>query len=403
MNKKISSKLEASKKSRGITSFMAMDVAEHAKELQRAGRSIIRFELGEPDFDTPKVVGDAGIRAIQEGKTKYTPSLGTMELREEICRFHKKQYGVTVEAERVVVANGSSAALFLTFAALLNKGDEVIMGDPHYACYPNYVLFLDGVPVFVPLFEKEGFTLTAAKIKKALTKRTKAVLINSPGNPTGVVLPEVELRRIAKLGITIVSDEVYHGLSYVGRDRSILEFTDNAFVIGGFSKRFAMTGWRIGYVIAPREYIRAIQKVQQNFQISPGAISQEAALAALRHGLKDAERMRKEYAKRRTVMVEGLRMIGFPVKAEPQGAFYVLTSCAFLDSDSKRLAFRILDEAGVAVTPGVDFGHLGEGHLRFSYATGVNDIREGLRRLQEFINKQRVFGKSALALSRRKG
>lgn len=378
---------EASKKSRHITSFMAMDVAEHAKELQRAGRSIIRFELGEPDFDTPKVVADAGIRAIQEGKTRYTPSLGTMELRGEICRFHKKQYGVTVETERVVVANGSSAALFLTFAALLNKGDEVIMGDPHYACYPNYVSFLDGKPVFVPLFEKEGFKLTAVKIKKALTKKTKAALINSPGNPTGVVLPPAELRRIAKLGVTIVSDEVYHGLSYVGRDRSILEFTDNAFVIGGFSKRWAMTGWRIGYVIAPPEYIRAIQKVQQNFQISPGAISQEAALAALRHGLKDAEKMRKEYAKRRTVMVEGLRAIGFPVKAEPQGAFYVLTSCAFLDGDSKRLAFRILDEAGVAVTPGADFGRLGEGHLRFSYATAVKDIREGLRRLGAFIKK----------------
>ena len=403
MKKKGSSRPEASRKSRGITSFMAMDVAEHAKELQRAGRSIIRFELGEPDFETPKVVADAGIQAIQEGKTKYTPSLGTTELREEICRFHKKQYGVTVETERVVVANGSSAALFLTFAALLNKGDEVIMGDPHYACYPNYVSFLDGKPVFVPLFEKEGFTLTAAKIKKALTKKTKAALINSPGNPTGVVLPPEELRRIAKLGVTIVSDEVYHGLSYVGRDRSILEFTDNAFVIGGFSKRFAMTGWRIGYVIAPREYIRAIQKVQQNFQISPGAISQEAGLAALRYGSKDAERMRKEYAKRRTVMVEGLRKIGFPVKAEPQGAFYVLTSCAFLDNDSKRLAFRILDEAGVAVTPGADFGRMGEGHLRFSYATGVKDIREGLRRLGAFVKKTTLGEKSVLAFPPRKG
>ncbi len=364
-----------------------MDVAEHAKELQRRGRIVIRFELGEPDFATPAVVGEAGIRAIREGKTKYTPSLGTTELREEICRFHKKQYGVSVDVERVVVANGSSAALFLTFAALLNKGDEVIMGDPHYACYPNYVSFLDGKPVFVPLYEKDGFALTAAKIRRRITRNTKAVLINSPGNPTGVVLPPAELKRIAALGVTVVADEVYHGLSYVGRDHTMLEYTGNAFVIGGFSKRWAMTGWRIGYVIAPPEYIRAIQKVQQNFQISPGAISQEAAIAALKYGVKASERMRKEYAKRRTVMVEGLRKIGFPVKANPQGAFYVLTSCAWLDRDSKRLAFRILDEAGVAVTPGADFGALGEGHLRFSYATSIKDIREGLKRLAAFIKK----------------
>lgn len=379
---------QASRKSRAITPFMAMDVSERAKQLALGGRNIIRFELGEPDFDSPKAVGRAGIRAIEQGKTKYTPSLGTMELRDEIRRFYRKEYGLRLAVDRVVVANGSSAALFLAFASLLNKGDEVIMGDPHYACYPNYVSFLDGKPVFVPLLEEEGFHLTAAKIKKAVTRRTKAALINSPSNPTGAVTPPAELKRIARLGITVVSDEVYHGLSYGARARSILEYTSNAFVIGGFSKRFAMTGWRIGYVIAPEEYVRPIQKVQQNFQISPGSVSQEAALAALRFGLKDAERMRREYAKRRVAMVEGLRKIGFSVKAEPEGAFYVFTSCAFLDADSKRLAFRILEEAGVAVTPGVDFGARGEGHLRFSYATSPRDIREGLLRLKAFIQKR---------------
>jgi len=379
--------MEVSKKSKAVTPFMAMDTLERAKALERAGKRIIHFELGEPGFETPKVIAAAGIKAIQDGKTKYTHSLGTMELREEICRHYKKAYRVTVEPERVIVTNGSSAALFLAFASLLDKGDEVIMGDPHYACYPNYVAFLDGVPVFVPLSEGEGFRMSPQKTRAAITKKTRGILINSPCNPTGAVLGAADLKKIAALGVTVVSDEVYHGLSYGARARSILEFTDNAFVIDGFSKRYAMTGWRIGYAIAPREYMRPLQKLQQNFQISPGAISQEAALAALRKGGEPAEKMRREYEKRRETMVAGLKEIGFVIKAEPQGAFYVFTSCEFLDGDSQRLSLRILEEAGVAVTPGVDFGKAGEGYLRFSYTATVADIREGLKRLGEFVRR----------------
>ncbi|MBI5178884.1 MAG: pyridoxal phosphate-dependent aminotransferase [Nitrospinae bacterium] len=379
--------MEASKKSEAVTSFLAMDVLERATEMEKSGKRIIHFELGEPGFPTPRVIADAGVKAIRGGKTKYTHSLGTMELREEIARHYKKEYGVAVEPERVIVTNGSSSALFLAFAALLDAGDEVIMGDPHYSCYPNYVTFLDGVPVFVPLRESERYQLLAQHILPAMTKRTKAIVINSPANPTGAVLEPEVLRQIAGMGITVVSDEVYHGLSYGVKARSILEFTGNAFVIGGFSKRYAMTGWRIGYGIAPKEYMRPMQKLQQNFQISPGAISQEAALVALRKGAKDAERMKKEYAKRRKLMVDGLRKAGFKVADAPQGAFYVFASCAFLEVDSLKLAHRLLDEAGVAVTPGVDFGKNGEGYLRFSYSAGEKEIKEGLKRLAKFVKK----------------
>jgi len=379
--------MEASKKSEAVTSFLAMDVLERAKEMESAGKRIIHFELGEPGFDTPRVIAEAGIKAIRDGKTKYTHSLGTPELREEICAYFKKECRVTVEPERVIVTNGSSAALFLAFAALLDAGDEVILGDPHYACYPNYISFLDGVPVFVPVREAEGFQLLPRNILKAVSHRTKAVLINSPANPTGAVLQPDVLAEIAAMGFAVISDEVYHGLSYGARARSILEHTDHAFVVGGFSKRYAMTGWRIGYAIAPKDYMRPMQKLQQNFQISPGAISQEAALVALRKGGKDAERMKKEYAKRRKLMVDGLRRIGFKIPFAPQGAFYVFASCSFLEVDSLKLAHRLLDEAGVAVTPGIDFGKGGEGYLRFSYAAEEKEIKEGLKRLGAFVKR----------------
>ncbi len=382
-----------SHKSQNITSFIVMDILEAAKKLEAKGRDVVHFEVGEPDFETPRVAREAGIKAIREGKTRYTHSQGTIELREAICDHYKKEYRVKVEPERVIVTNGSSAALFIAFAALLNSGDEVVMANPHYACYPNYVNFLGGKPVYVMLSEKEGFQLPVARVKRKITKRTKAVLINSPSNPTGVVLKSDVMKKIAALGETfgkiIVSDEIYHGLTYGIKARSILEYTDDAMVVNGFSKRFAMTGWRVGYVIAPQKLVRPMQKVQQNFHISAAHMAQEAALAALTKGKKDAERMRKEFDKRRKVMLEGLRKIGFKVKAAPHGAFYFLVSCAFLDKNSLRLAMRILEEANVAVTPGVDFGSGGEGFLRFTYATSLPRIREGLKRLGKFIEKEK--------------
>ncbi len=385
MNKK---PLTASKKSTQITSFKVMDILEHAKTLEEKGKEIIHFEVGEPEFKTPLAASTAGINAIKNGFTKYTHSMGVLELRKEICRKYKKRYGVKVEPEQIIVSNGSSAALFLTFAALLNRGDQVILGTPHYSCYPNYITFLDGKPVLVKLYEKESFQLIPENVKKKINAKTKAILINSPSNPTGTVLKPDSIKKISKLGPVIISDEIYHGLSY-GKERSysLLEFTNKGFVLGGFSKLYAMTGWRIGYVIAPKEFIRPMQKIQQSFQISPNSIAQQAAIAALKIPEKELGKVRAIYAERRKLMLDGLRQIGFKIPSEPAGAFYVFASCRFLDSDSYRLAFKILNDAKVAVTPGIDFGKAGEGFLRFSYTTSPEKIEKGLKRLERFVVK----------------
>lgn len=377
--------MKASKRSTEITSFKVMDILEHAKELEAKGRNIIHFEVGEPDFNTPRAIRAAGKKAISNGFTKYTHSLGILELRTEICRYYKREYGVKVDPEQIIVSNGSSAGLFLAFAAIIEPGDRVILGTPHYSCYPNYITFLGGKPSFVRLREKEGFQLSPENVRKKITPRTIAILINSPSNPTGTVLKPEIIKEIAGLGKLVVSDEIYHGLSYGAETPSILEFSRNAFVLGGFSKKYAMTGWRIGYVIGPKEFIRPMQKVQQNFQISASSIAQQAAVAALKSSNSDIKRMKKEFEKRRILMVKGLREIGFEITHEPAGAFYVFTSCRFLSDDSYSLAFRILDEIGVGVTPGIDFGKAGEGYLRFSYTTTPKNIREGIRRLGDFI------------------
>lgn len=379
--------MKPSKKSTDISSFLVMDIMEMAAEMSREGRDVINFSVGEPDFNTPRVIREAGIRAIRQGKTKYTHSLGTPELREAICDHYKKEYKVKIEPGRVMVCNGSSAALFTVFASLLDPGDEVVLGNPYYSCYPNYITFLSGVPVYVALSADDGFRFSPETVRKKLSHKTKAILVNSPANPTGAVMTPAMLKEIAGMGHTVISDEIYHGLTYGRKAHSILEFTENAFVLGGFSKRYAMTGWRVGYAVAPKEFIRPMQKLQQNFQISPNAITQEAAIAALKFGKADAEKMKKELHKRRDVMVKGLRSIGFEVKALPEGAFYVFVPCSSIDSDSYRLAVSILRETGVAVTPGVDFGSGGERHLRFSYAASPGRIREGIRRLGRFLGK----------------
>lgn len=370
-----------------ISSFLVMEIMEMAAEMAREGKDIINFSVGEPDFKTPRVIREAGIRAIRQGKTKYTHSLGTPELREAICGHYKKEYKIKIEPDRVIVCNGSSAALFMVFASLLNRGDEVILGNPYYSCYPNYIKFLSGVPVYVPLSADNGFRLAPDGVRKKLSRKTKAILVNSPANPTGAVMTPAMLEEIAGMGHAVISDEIYHGITYGKKARSILEFTENAFVLGGFSKRYAMTGWRIGYAVAPKEFIRPMQKLQQSFQISPSAITQEAAIAALKFGKADAEKMKNEFHKRRDVMIKGLRSIGFKVKTLPEGAFYVFVPCSFIDTDSYRLAVSILQETGVAVTPGIDFGSGGEQHLRFSYATSPGRIREGIRRLGRFFGK----------------
>jgi (5-formylfuran-3-yl)methyl phosphate transaminase len=377
-----------SKRTEEMTSFIVMDVLEKACELECRGIDIVHLEVGEPDFDTPACVKEACCRAIRDGFTHYTHSLGLLELREAICRYYHEKYNVTVDPGQVVVTSGSSPAIFMLFAALLEAGDQVILSDPHYACYPNFVNFVQGRVVTVPVFEEDGFQYRPEAIAERLTHRTQAILINSPSNPTGNLLSADRMQAIADMGPYVVSDEIYHGLVYEGKEHSILEFTDRAFVINGFSKLFAMTGMRLGYVIVPKAFVRAIQKVHQNFFISANAAVQKAGITALEQAAQDVARMKEIYDERRRFMIRRLRELGFGIAVEPTGAFYIFVNASHLGRDSFKLAFDILEKACVGVTPGIDFGDHGEGYLRFSYANSLENIAKGLDRLEGYIQKR---------------
>ncbi len=377
-----------SRKAEALDPFIAMDVMERAHRMEAEGADIVHLEVGEPGFDTPACVVDAGIAALREGRTHYTDSLGIPPLREAVAAETKARTGVDLDPARVVIASGSSPAMLLLFAAILDPGDEVILPDPHYACYPNFIRFFDGVPVPVRTEEREGFQLDPDAVRARITPRTRAILINSPANPTGTVLSAERLRALAALGLPIISDEVYHGLVYEGEARSALEFTENALIVDGFSKLYAMTGWRLGYLIVPTDTLRTIQKLQQNFFISPNSFVQWGGVAALREAGPDVARMRGTYARRRPLLIEGLRRLGFGIAVPPTGAFYVFANARHLDPDSNRLAFELLEKARVGVTPGVDFGEGGEGYLRFSYAASEERIQEGLARLEAYLARR---------------
>jgi len=373
------------KRAKEIPPFIVMDVLEKAHELEREGRDIIHLQIGEPDFTTPKCICDAAREAIERGETHYTHSLGLIELREAICESFYDKYAVTIDPDRILVTSGTSPALFMIFSALLETGDEIIMSDPHYPCYPNFAEFLGARPVPIKVEEEDAFQLRPGEIRKKIGPKTQAILINSPSNPTGNLLSKERMEEIAGLGPLVVSDEIYHGLVYGEKEHSILEFTDNAFVLNGFSKLYAMTGWRLGYLIAPPAFVRPLQKIQQNFFISAGSISQWAGIAALTRADADVEQMKAIYDERRRYMIKRIREIGFGLAVEPAGAFYMLANAKHLAESSYDLAFEILEKGGVGVSPGIDFGKGAEGFLRFSYANSLENIKEGLDRIEQFL------------------
>ncbi len=375
-----------SQRAMDLPPFIVMDVMERSAELEMQGCNIIHLEVGEPDFDTPPRIIEAAERAMRDGETRYTHSMGLLPLREAICRHYHRHYGVKLTPDRVAVTMGSSPAFLLVLGALLNPGDEVILSDPHYSCYPNYVKFLGGKSVFVNVHEEDGFQYRPENL--LINPSTRAVIINSPANPTGNLLSSERMAHIANLGPMIVSDEIYHGLVYEGREHSILEFTDRAFVINGFSKAYAMTGWRLGYIIMPEEFKRPLQKMLQNFFISPNAFVQRAAISALDGCEAEVKRMRNIYDQRRKLMIQRLKEMGFGITVEPTGAFYVLANARRFSYDSYQLAFDILKNAHVGVTPGIDFGQNAEGYLRFSYANSFENIKEGMDRIQAYLQKR---------------
>jgi (5-formylfuran-3-yl)methyl phosphate transaminase len=378
-----------SRRLQDMTSFIVMDVLERAQEMERAGESVIHLEVGEPDFQTPEAIKNSAIAALTEGDTRYTHSLGVPKLRESICKYYSDTYGVhNIEPDQVIVTSGTSPAFLVGMSTILECGDEIILSNPHYACHPNFVRFLEAIPKMVPVYEEDGFQYRAEAIRAALTPKTKAILINSPANPTGNLLATDRMAEIADMGRLILSDEIYHGLVYEGRAHSILEFTDNCIVFNGFSKLFAMTGWRLGYLIVPKYMIRPIQKMVQNFFISANSVVQAAGYTALTDpSVKlDVQTMLERYNRRRQFIIPRLREIGFRITVEPTGAFYVLANARQFTNDSYSFAFEILEHAKVGVTPGVDFGSNAEGYIRFSYANSLDNIKEGLNRIERYLS-----------------
>jgi (5-formylfuran-3-yl)methyl phosphate transaminase len=373
------------KRAQEIEPFVVMEVMERAQQLEARGEHLIHLEVGEPDFATPPCIQEAMAKALKDGMTGYTHSLGILPLREAIAEHYHAKYGVDVSPDRIVVTAGTSPAMWMVFAALLEPGDEVIVSDPHYACYPNFIRFCGGQMACVDVAEEDGFQFRPEAVRARMTSRTKAILINSPANPTGTLLSRERMAALAAMGPLVLSDEIYHGLVYEGREHSILEFTDHAVVFNGFSKAFAMTGWRLGYIIVPPELIRPLQKMHQNFFISANAFVQAAGVAALREALPDSERMRRSYDERRRFIVPGLRKLGFGVATEPNGAFYVFANAKHFSTDSYRFAFELLERAKVCVSPGVAFGKNGEGYLRFSYASALDSLAEALERLKSYL------------------
>lgn len=372
-----------------MTSFIVMDVLERAVELEHEGINVIHMEVGEPDFEPSKCVEDAVIRSFAEKKTHYTHSLGTIELRTAIADFYNKEYGVRISPDQIVITSGSSPAILMVMTLLAKQNGNVIISNPGYACYKNFALAANLNPVFVNVKAEEGFLYPIEDVKKACNANTCAIMVNSPMNPTGTLVTDKMYKELASLDIPIISDEIYHGLVYNGRAHSVLEFTDNAFVINGFSKKYAMTGLRMGYIIAPKEYMHALQIMQQNLFICAPSGAQEGALAALTNKEAEADVLTRKqiYNERRMYLIQELRNMGFVIETEPQGAFYIFANAKKFTNDSFKFAFDVLENAHVGITPGVDFGTNGEGYIRLSYANSLDNIKEGCRRLKEYLEK----------------
>lgn len=375
-----------SERARRVTSFLVMELLDQAKLMVERGEDVIRLEAGEPDLPTPPQVVAAAQRALAEGLTGYTPSPGTTELRGAICEWYRDRYAVEVDPDRVVVTSGSSPALFLALAAVVERGDEVLVADPGYPGYANAVKFLEAECARFALLESEGFVYSAERIRELVTGRTKAIMVNSPANPTGARVPSEGLEQLCSLGPWVISDEIYHEICYEpDRCHTALEYTDRAFVLNGFSKRYAMPGWRLGWAIIPPECVRAVRNMNQNLFLGASSIAQAAGVVALRETDEEVAARREEYRKRRDLLVRRLREIGFGVPASPPGAFYVFANAKRFCQDSVAFATELLEETGVSVTPGVDFGPGSEGYLRLSYTAGTGRIEEAMDRIGRYL------------------
>lgn len=376
-----------------IRPFYVMELLARARELESSGRSIIHMEVGEPDFDTPKPIVEAGKRALDRGFTHYTAAVGIPELRSAIAADYGSRYGVDLDPSRVLVTPGSSGALQLVMSIVVNPGEAVMMADPGYPCNRHFVRLVSGEPVTVPVGPDSGYQLTAEIIEREWTDNMRAVMIASPSNPTGTLIKREELERIYRVvrerGGALIVDEIYQGLVYGAKPFTALEVTDDLFIINSFSKYYGMTGWRLGWMIAPERHIGAADRLAQNIFLSAPTPAQYAALAAFEEETQRIVEQRcAAFQARRDYLLPALRELGFEIPVEPEGAFYLYANCKKITPDSFSFAHQLLEAEGVAITPGKDFGdNLPEQHVRFAYTTSMEKLADGVARIARFINR----------------
>ncbi len=376
-----------------IAPFHVVELLTRARQLEAEGRDIIHMEVGEPDFPTPPQIADAAVHAIKSGKTLYTQALGLPELREAIAGFYAGRYGVTVPASRIVVTNGASGALNLAFACLANPGSEWLLADPGYPCNRHILRTYEGVPRAIPVGPESNFQPTPAQVRQAWNAHTAGLLVASPANPTGTLLSLDEIAALANtcrsLGGHFLVDEIYHGLTYETEAPSACAAGDDIWVINSFSKYFQMTGWRLGWMVVPEAFVRDVEKLAQNLVLCPSTPAQYAALAAFQPDtIALLEERRAEFRRRRDMLAPALEALGFTITARPEGAFYLYCDCSALSNNSFAFARDLLEKAGVAATPGLDFGaNQPEKHIRFAYTTSVERLTEAVARLARYLGR----------------
>jgi aspartate/methionine/tyrosine aminotransferase len=372
-----------------IAPFHVMALLARARELEATGRSIVHLEIGEPDFPIAAPILAAGQRALAEGRTRYTTAAGLPELRQAISDHYRERYGVEVPARRILITPGASGALQLATAATINPGDRVLLADPGYPCNRQFVRLVEGEAVGVPVGPETGYQLTADLVDRHWDERTTVVLLASPANPTGTVLPPQDLAALVTAvearGGVVIMDEIYHGLVYGAPIQTALAYSERVWVVNSFSKYYGMTGWRLGWLVAPEAGVGAAEKLAQNLFLAASTPAQYAALAAFtpKAAAIFAER-RREFQARRDFLLPALRELGFEIPVTPDGAFYLYADCGRFTDDSRALALHLLENAGVAITPGLDFGdHQPNRHVRFAYTNAIPCLAEGVARLRE--------------------
>jgi len=383
--------LTISKRAQAIQPFHVMKLLARARELEALGKNIIHLEVGEPDFNTPQPIVDAGMAAIKNGAVHYTPAMGLPALRAAIADYYLQQYSVSVSPERIIVTPGASGALLLALAAILEAGQSVLLADPGYPCNRNFISLLEGKSQLINVDASTNFQLNAELVKKNWQKNSAAVLLALPSNPTGTTISKQCLADImnvvAKKNGCILVDEIYQGLVYDSQPSTALSLSDDVFIINSFSKYFSMTGWRVGWLVVPDEFISVVDNLAQNIFLAAPTPSQYAALAAFNpETIEILEQRRIEFKARRDYLLEALPKLGFTLPVVPEGAFYIYANCEAITDNSFDFAERCLEQVGVAITPGIDFGvNQAEKYIRFAYTTSLEKLKEAIERLKSIV------------------